>query len=175
MNLVLIGYRGSGKTVVGGALAGRLGWSLIDTDPLIETEAGATIRSIYAEQGEDAFRDMEARVVRAVAQRDRYIISTGGGVVLRDENVEALRRNGRVVWLKAPSEVLWGRILADVQRRHSRPPLNVDNGLSQIRDALAQRDPLYARAADLIIETADQTLNQIVESLAAYVASMRPA
>lgn len=165
MNLVLIGYRGSGKSAVGQALAERLGWPFLDTDTLIQQQAGRTIREIYADQGEPVFREFESRIVADVARRDRHIIGTGGGVILRSSNVSALKANGRLIWLAANPEVLWGRILTDPIRRTTRPSPNLTTGLQQIRDALRERDPLYRQAADLTVDTTTRPIPEIVEDI----------
>src|SRR5689334_13911147 len=110
MNIVLIGYRGSGKSAVGQALAAHLGWPLIDTDTLIEQRAGTSIREIFAQRGEKAFRDIESQVIADLAPLDTHVISAGGGAVLRPSNVQALRPKGKFVWLTAPPEILCSRI-----------------------------------------------------------------
>src|SRR5688572_9214559 len=154
MNLVLIGYRGSGKTQVGRALSARLSWPFIDTDCLIEQRAGKTIRQIFAEHEEPAFRDLESQVITEVAQLDGQIISAGGGAVLRQSNVQALRLNAKFVWLTAPAEILWARISADVATSDNRPNLTASGGLEEIRKLLAQREPIYQQVADLTLDTA---------------------
>ena len=113
MNLVLIGYRGSGKGTVGRLLADRLGRPFVDTDALIEQAEGASVREIFSDRGEPAFREAEARIVRQVAALDEQVIAVGGGAVLRRENVELLRANGWLVWLRAEAEELHRRIQAD--------------------------------------------------------------
>ncbi len=165
MNVVLIGYRGSGKSVVGRELAERLGWPFVDTDAIIQQRTGRTIREIFADQAEDGFRDLESQVVAEVADLDRHVISTGGGAVLRPENVAALKRNGRLVWLTAPPEVIWRRILGDFRRLETRPKVDLAAGLQQVREVLRDRNPLYERAADATVDTAERTINSVVERI----------
>lgn len=153
MNIVLIGYRGSGKSAVGRALAGKLGWPLIDTDALIEQRAGRSIREIFTRDGEPAFRDLEAAVVAEASWRDRHVISAGGGVVLRASNTAALKQHGKLVWLSAPPEVLWARIEADSATSVTRPNLTTAGGLEEVRELLARRLPLYEAAADLRLDS----------------------
>lgn len=162
MNVVLIGFRGSGKSTVGRTLADRLGWSFVDTDALIEERTGMTIREIFADQAEEGFRDLEAQVVAEVAGLDRHVISTGGGVVLREANVEALRRSGKLVYLTAPPEVLWKRIFDDTHRHQTRLKMDPDNGLQQVRKAIMEREPIYMLASDCIVDTANRSVDSIV-------------
>ena len=103
MNIVLIGYRGSGKTATGRIVAERLGWGFLDTDAIIEERSGLTIRDIYTDQAEDGFRDMESRVITECADRDWHVISTGGGAVLRPENAEALKTQWHTYLAGGPS------------------------------------------------------------------------
>ncbi len=152
MNIVLIGYRGCGKSAIGKLLAGRLGMAFADTDELIVQQAGKTIQAIFAHVGEPGFRDLESAVVKRVAAQDNTVIATGGGVVLRPDNVVQLKAHGRVVWLKAPAEVLWGRITADPGSSHARPNLTTSGGLEEIRQLLEIRNPLYAAAADFTLD-----------------------
>ncbi len=175
MNVVLIGYRGSGKSTVGRALARRLGWPYIDTDGLAEARCGMSIRELYADRAEEGFRDIEAAVIAEVAGLDRHVISTGGGAVLREENVANLRRNGMIFYLHAAPEVLWQRIFADDTRRHSRPETNAARGLSLVREELSLRTPLYRAAADCIIDTTDRSVEGIVALIFGESAAHDPA
>ncbi|HOW72026.1 MAG TPA: shikimate kinase [Phycisphaerae bacterium] len=167
MNLVLIGYRGCGKTTIGRLLASRLGWSFVDTDALIEEGTGATIRELFSDGAEQAFRDLESEVVAEVARRDRQVISTGGGVVLRASNPAALKRNGKIVWFTAPAEVLWRRILGDKARLVNRPPADRSRGLEIVTRALAVREPLYARWADVVMDTRHRSPAELVDEVLA--------
>src|SRR5438105_5004584 len=101
MNLFLIGYRGSGKTTVAAALAERLGWPWIDADTELEQRAAKSIKQIFAEGGENAFRELESAIVAKLAAGERQIVALGGGAVLREENRRALAGRGKVVWLRA--------------------------------------------------------------------------
>ena len=168
MNIVLIGYRGSGKTIVGQELARLLRWPLVDTDAMIEKRAGRTIREIFAEQGEPAFRQLEVDVIAEVSQLDRRVISAGGGAVLRDENIQALKANGRLVWLTAPAEILWSRIQRDAGTRANRPNLTVAGGLEEVRQLLTRRTPIYQAAADLMIDSSILNAPQLAGKIHAY-------
>lgn len=152
MNIVLIGYRGSGKSSIGRLLAARLGMGYVDTDDLVVQRAGKNIRAIFADVGETGFRDLESQVVTEVSANDYRVIAAGGGVVLRPENIQSLKTTGRLVWLKAPAEVLWERIQADKDTAKSRPNLTAAGGLEEVRHLLALREPLYRAAAELTVD-----------------------
>ncbi|HMD54943.1 MAG TPA: shikimate kinase [Phycisphaerae bacterium] len=169
MNIVLIGYRGSGKTSVGRLLAARLGMSFIDTDDLIVAKSGKTIRKIFEAGGEQAFRDLETAVVAEVAARDHTVIAAGGGVVLRSQNVEHLRRTGRIVWLTAPPEVLFKRIQGDQQTTATRPNLTSAGGLEEIRKLLEIRRPFYQAAAHITVDVSLDDVERIAHFLSAMV------
>jgi len=157
MNIVLIGYRGSGKSVTGRLLAEELGWSFVDTDALIEERCGMTIRDLFADRAEESFREAENRVIAEVAGLDRHVIGTGGGAVMRPANGEALKLSGKLVWLSAPPEVLWERIKADARRLDTRPPADPKHGLEDVRSVLREREPIYAGWADFVVDTADRS------------------
>ena len=150
-NTVLIGMPGSGKSAVGRALAGRTGRQLADTDLLVAEKAGKPIPEIFREDGEAAFRNLESEIIRTLSRQNGLIISTGGGAVLRPENVAALRQNGRLFWLNRDPDALVptdDRPLADTE--------------SKIRKLYADREPVYRAAADEIIPVAG-TPGQIAE------------
>jgi shikimate kinase len=165
MNVVLIGYRGVGKSAVGRELAERLGWAFVDTDARIEQQTGLTIREIFSDHAEDGFRDLEAWIVGEAACQEHQVISTGGGAVLRESNVAALKLHGRLVWLTAPPEVLWQRIVTDLRRHETRPEMNLAAGLEQVREVLRERNPIYERVADIQVKTTDRPVNSIVEQI----------
>ena len=149
-NLVLIGYRGTGKSTVGKVLARRLGCTVVSTDAEVVKRAQLPIPEIVKQFGWDHFRDLESAVCRDVAARDRLIIDTGGGAILRPENVEALRRTGTLVWLTATVETITRRIGGDTQR----PSLTGTKSFTdEIRDVLTERTPKYQAAADHIVPT----------------------
>lgn len=139
-NIVLIGMPGSGKSAVGKILAGQTGRPLIDTDQLITEKAGKSIPDIFREDGEPAFRDLESAVIREVSLLGGQIVSTGGGAVLRPENVAVLRQNGRLFWLDRNPEAL---VPTD-----DRPLADTAEKMKQLYLA---REPIYRAAADEII------------------------
>ena len=165
-NIVLIGYRGCGKTTVGRLLADRLGRSFVDTDPLIEARAGKTIAEVFATESEAGFRDRESEAIAIVTADKGQILSVGGGAILDQENVDRLQAKGLIVWLTAPAEVLWRRISADAHSNRTRPNLTAEGGLKEVQRVLAAREASYKAAAEIIIDTADRTPEQVVTAIA---------
>lgn len=162
MNIVLIGYRGAGKSVVARALAERTGREVISTDARIVEVAGASIAEIVDGHGWDHFRDIESTVVDEVAARDGIIIDAGGGVVIRHRNTETLRKNGKLVWLIASIDTIAKRIGTDNQR----PSLTGDKSfLEEINEVLARRLPLYRAAAHHAIETDTKTVDRVADEI----------
>ena len=168
MRIVLIGYRGTGKTTVGQVLADLLGWPLIDTDVLVEQRAGGSIREIFARVGEDGFRDLEAAVIADLRPRDAVVISAGGGAILREANRLALRHNSLVAWLTAPAETLHQRIAADATTAARRPDLTTLTGLSEIRHLLEVREPLYRATADMTVDTGTASPDETAQLILAH-------
>jgi shikimate kinase len=150
-NIVLIGFMGSGKSTIGRELQQLLGYPLVDMDQAIEQRVGKPVAAIFADDGEETFRDMETALIGELAASDspRRIISTGGGVVGRDENRQKLRKLGYVVWLKAPICVLLDR----TSRNRDRPLLHTDNPRERIEALLALREPWYSETAHLEVDT----------------------
>lgn len=169
MNIVLIGYRGVGKSTIGKQLAGRMGMDFMDTDELIVERAGKTIREIFEQGGEPLFRDLESAVIDDLVETHNAVIAAGGGVVLRKANIEKLRANGRIVWLQAPAQVLWERISADAVTAANRPNLTAAGGLEEILRLLQIRAPLYASAADIALDVTNMHPDQVVRYLAEMV------
>nr|WP_280953667.1 shikimate kinase [Symbiobacterium terraclitae] len=160
----MIGLMGSGKSAVGRLLAERLDRPFIDTDALVEAEAGCPIPALFAAEGEEGFRRREAEVIARVAAGDGQVIATGGGAVLRPENRDALRRNGLVIWLDAPPEVLYRRVRAQGVGR--RPLLAGPDPLGRLRALAESRAPAYAAAAHVRIATEARSLADIVAEIA---------
>ena len=163
MNLVLIGYRGTGKSTVARLLAAKLGMEVVSLDEEIVRHAGCAIPEIVQQHGWPHFRDIEAEVTRRFAERDNLIIDAGGGVILRAENVTNLKRGGKLFWLRASVPVIVSRIEAGNQR----PALTAGKSFTEeVEDVLRERTPLYEAAADRQIDADRRTPDAIAEEIA---------
>ncbi len=165
MNIVLTGFMCTGKTSVGKLLAEKLGYQFVDTDDLIEQRVGMKISDIFAVYGEPYFRDVETEVVKEVAKKDKFVISTGGGVVLRKVNIDELRKNGIIINLTAKPETIYNRLK---NQPGVRPLLNKPDPMNEIIKLLSQREEYY-KNCDLRIETDNFTVEQIVQQILDYI------
>lgn len=165
MNLTLIGYRATGKTTLARLLADRLKWSWIDADVEIERRAGKSIAEIFAQDGEPAFRDLEAAVTAELLQREHLVLAAGGGAPLRPETREAMRDAGKVVWLTARPETIHARMSGDATTAARRPNLTDRSALDEILHVLAVREPIYRETADIEVETEERTPEQIADEI----------
>ncbi|MGD8985428.1 MAG: shikimate kinase [Desulfobacteraceae bacterium] len=160
MNIVLIGYRCSGKTAVGKTLAIELGREFLDTDALIEENAGRSIETMISTKGWDRFRETENRLVEEVSRRNNLVIATGGGIVMDEENVKNLKQNGWVVWLKGKPEVLRERMAKEQGTGRYRPSLTGADPMEEIKEVLSVRKPFYERAGDLVVDTSTLSIGE---------------
>ena len=163
MNIVLIGYRCSGKTVVGKILASELGKAFLDTDALIEETWGRSIETMISTQGWCQFRETEKRLVEEVSRRNNLVIATGGGIVMDEENVKNLKQNGWLVWLKGKPEVLKERMAKEQGSGRVRPSLTGADPLEEIREVLNVRKPFYERAGDLVVDTSSLSIRDAAD------------
>ena len=164
MNVVLIGYRGTGKSTVGRIVAARLGRSVVSTDVEVVRIAGRGIPEIVAQHGWDYFRDLESQVCRELAGRDGLVIDAGGGAILRAQNVEALKNRGIFFWLTASGDTIARRIGRDTQR----PSLTgTKSFVEEIQEVLRERTPKYEAVADHIIATDGRSVVQIADEILA--------
>ncbi len=170
MVITLIGYRGSGKSVVAQELAGRLGWDWIDTDAAIEQAAGRTIREIFAAEGEAGFRRRERETLAELLNRDRLVVAAGGGAILNGDTRRDMKAAGPVVWLQASIPVLAQRIADDPATAQRRPSL-AGGGTEEITRLLAEREPLYRECASLTVFTDNLSVAEIAERIAVAVKS----
>ncbi|MGH7232081.1 MAG: shikimate kinase [Nitrospiraceae bacterium] len=162
MTFVLIGYRGVGKSSVVKMLAARLTCPMISTDDEIVKRAQLSIPDIVKQFGWDHFRELESEVCRDVASRDGLVVDTGGGIILRPQNVEALKAHGILFWLTAEAETVRMRIGGDTQR----PSLTGTKSFTEeIEDVMRERRPKYQAAADHVIATDHRTLSDVVEAI----------
>ena len=163
-NIVLVGFMGVGKSVVANKLASDLKRKLVSTDDLIEKKSGKTIADIFRESGESTFRQLEQAVVEELSSQNNLIIDCGGGVVLDQKNIDALKKSGIVIYLYASPEVVVKRAMKETHR----PLLKVADPKARILELLKEREPKY-RLADHTIDTSqhivDQTVKEIIELL----------
>jgi shikimate kinase len=174
MNLVLIGYRGTGKTVLGKIIHQRMDWPVHHCDRLLEERFGRSIAEFVKENGWDAFREEEERLIAELASLDGVILDTGGGVVTRAANIEALRRNGFLVWLQSDPASIARWIKGDA----NRPSLTgAKSAVDEIREVLAEREPLYRSAAHYSLRTdmrpLEESADEIIQAYTEHLASMR--
>lgn len=169
-SIVLIGMMGAGKSSVGRALQRRTGLARIDTDELIAAEFGISVAEIFKTHGEEKFRDAEAELLRKLRPERPTIITTGGGVVLRSENIDLLKRLGAVVWLTADKTVLFER----ATRRNTRPLLQNENPLNAFSELLSKRVPLYQAASEFQVDTSAMNHEAAAEEILRRVQEFAP-
>jgi shikimate kinase len=172
MSIVLIGYRGSGKTTIGKLLSKRLGQSFLDTDELIVKRAGKTIKQIFEDEGEARFRDIEADVVKQVLLLDEHVLAMGGGVVVRPENRAAIRAHAlnRTFYLRCDPVMLYHRIMGDPKTAETRPALTRLGGSpEEIAHLLEVRQPLYREVMTAEIDVTKITPEEAVGEIVAMM------
>jgi shikimate kinase len=164
-NLFLIGYRCTGKSSVGKLLAGILGWPFIDTDSLLVSESGSSVKEIVADQGWEGFRKIEHDILKQVCLTDRQVVATGGGIVLSDANVNRMKKTGKLIWLKAKTETIEKRMIQDQATEAFRPALTSKDNLAEIEETLIEREPYYQRAMDFYVETDGRQIADICDMI----------
>jgi shikimate kinase len=165
MNVVLIGYRCAGKTVVGTVIAEQMGWDLVDTDAMIEMSVKRPIEAIINDKGWNHFRWIEKGIIEKISGQDKQVISTGGGVVLDEDNVRRLRKNGWIVWLKADAETVRKRMAHDQGKGNMRPSLTGTDPIYEIEEILKTRTPLYEKACDFMVDTSIDSIRGIADTI----------
>ena len=160
-SIVLIGMMGAGKSSVGRSLQRRSGLARLDTDEMLAAEFGMSIAQIFEKHGEEKFRDAETEVLRKLAPDRPAIIVTGGGIVLRYQNVDLLKGVGTIVWLAADEAILFER----AARRDHRPLLQNENPRAIFSKLFREREPLYAAAADIRIDTSRLSHDEVAETI----------
>jgi shikimate kinase len=161
----LIGFMGAGKSAVGRELSRRIGWPRHDTDEMIREQFGISIPDIFTRHGEPAFRDAETALLKTLRGAIAGIVVTGGGIILRTQNVQLLRGMGRIVWLDADEEVLWQR----VSKHSTRPLLQTPHPRTRFAELLRERLPLYQSAADYRINTTSNSIAQVTDEIIALI------
>jgi len=159
--IALIGFMGAGKSAVGRELSRRTGWPRHDTDEMIRAQFGISIPDNFARHGELAFRDAETTLLKTLQPGLGGIVVTGGGIVLREENVRLLRRMGRIIWLDADEEILWQR----ASRHSTRPLLQTPDPRARFAELLRERLPLYQTATDYRINTSSSSIAEVTNEI----------
>ena len=163
MNIVLIGYRCTGKTSVGRKLSERLKMAFYDTDELVKKHTGKTIGEIVEERGWEFFREKEKAVIRALPFSVDTVIAVGGGAVMQAENRRVLKRNGLFLWLTADINTIIQRMRNDGRNGEGRPPLAGDCAERETSGILEQRIPIYRRLADFTIDTSERDIEAVAQ------------
>ena len=161
-NIILIGYMGCGKTTLGKKLSYRERIALLDTDKRIEQKQKKTINEIFDEDGEPAFRQMETECLKEFLDySDRYVISVGGGLPMKEENRALMKQLGTVIYLKAEPDTIYERLKNDT----TRPLLRGDNPQEKIRTMIEMRNPYYEEAADVIVSVDRKSFEDIIQEI----------
>jgi len=160
-SIVLIGMMGAGKSAVGDCLQRRTGFAQFDTDGMVRSKFGIPISEIFSRYGEDKFREAETQVLKKVLSDERVIIVTGGGIVLREVNLDLLKRLGVVVWLEADEKTLFKR----ASRVGNRPLLQRKNPRKAFTKMLRARLPFYAKIADIRVDTSVLTDEEVAVAI----------
>lgn len=161
-NTILIGFMGAGKTRIGTCWSEKKGRPLLDTDQLIEQEAGMTISDIFKELGEERFREIESGILLKLYEKaDHMVISAGGGLPLRGENRAVLAKLGTVVFLRVKADTVLKRLAGD----STRPLLKAEDKAAKIQQLLKIRNPIYEQAAHVVIDVDDKAAEQIIMEL----------
>ena len=167
-NVILIGFMGCGKSTVGIRLSYRIRQVLEDTDKRIEREQGRTISEIFATDGEAYFRDLETQLLKKLcSEKYKRVISTGGGLPVREENRKLLKELGHVVYLRIKPETVYNRLKNDT----TRPLLQCEDPLAKIRELMELRAPLYEEAAHVVIDVDDKNIEQVLTGITDYLES----
>lgn len=174
MNLFLIGYRCAGKSSVGRSLSTRLGRPFVDTDALLVSERGMSIKEIVDTYGWEVFRQIEHATVKLVCSIDRRVVATGGGVVLNADNVKLMKEGGRIVWLRATPETIKKRMKRDTDTREFRPALTSKGRISETEETLFAREPFYKRAMDFFVDTDDRPIDVITDTIIKNLIALDP-
>ncbi len=160
-NIFLIGFMGAGKSTVARELQSVYGMRLIEMDEQIEAQEKMPISEIFATRGEEYFRQLETDLLESLRQEENTVVSCGGGVPMRERNVEAMRGSGRIVYLSAAPETVYER----VRHSHNRPLLENNMNVEYIKGLLEARLPRYLAAADLTVRTDGRSVKEICEEI----------
>ncbi len=160
-NIFLIGFMGCGKSTVAAHLFEEYGLQIIEMDQVIVERVGMSVPEIFEKYGETYFRDEETKLLTECREQSDKVVSCGGGVVLREENVEIMKQNGEIVWLTAKPETILNR----VKNEENRPLLKGNKNVSDIALMLEKRSATYETAADIVIETDNKSIEDICKEI----------
>ncbi len=160
-NVYLIGMMGSGKTVTGKLLSLLLHYGFIDLDELIEKKMQKSISEIFENEGEAFFRDKETQVLKEVSAINAKVVATGGGTILRAENVQKMKESGKVIYLEASLDELWER----VKEKKDRPLLKKDSPKEALKKIYEIRKPIYGRICDFKVNTGRRTIEEVAHQI----------
>lgn len=160
-NIFLIGFMGAGKSTIARNLQKELGMELVEMDERIVKEQGMSINDIFKTKGEDGFRDIESQLVIDLGKQDKAIVSCGGGVVIRPENVKNMKKSGKIIYLTAKPETILDRVKDSTQR----PLLNGHMNVEYINELMSKRKDFYEEAADYKVATDGKNVSQICKEI----------
>ena len=169
MNLYLVGYRCTGKTTVGLLLSTKLGWGFVDMDHELAVEAGMSIQEIVSRQGWKHFRKLEGHLLERLSRQASQVVATGGGVVASTENIATMRNSGKVVWLEAGPSAIAKRMLADSSTVRQRPALRGKDALTEIKEVLKERLPLYEKAMHFSVDTDELYPQEVADRIMVWL------
>ena len=168
-NIILIGFRCSGKTTIGRIISKKLSMELLDSDDMIERRCGMSIGELVKRKGWHFFREIEKEVVAEISRKNSIVAATGGGTPLDGENVRMLKASGWLVWLKAHPSFIKQRMRQQLESGLIRPSLTGEDPVAEVAEVLAQRMPLYQQVADFIVKTDGITQTEVAQKIiAAY-------
>lgn len=168
-NILLIGFMGAGKSTVSAKLSELLAMEIMEMDAHIQEKEGMSIKEIFAVNGEEYFRNCESNTLIELREKKHMVVSCGGGVPLREKNVELMKNSGYVVWLTATPEAIYERVKDSTER----PLLNGNMNVPFIQNLMESRREKYERAADIVIDTTGKEIEKICEELLQKLSALR--
>ena len=175
MNVVLIGFRGSGKSTIGKALSEHLKREFIDCDAWIEKHTGLSIKEIFEKHGESHFRTLESQAIGDLSAMDGKVIATGGGAALKYQNMQVFKRNGgKIFFLEVGAETAFVRIQGDETTRSRRPALTDKDPFTEVKEQIELRRPYYLKGADVTIGTDGRSIEEVVKEILQHVQEEGP-
>lgn len=165
VNIFLVGYRCTGKTTIARDIAKRIGWKFIDADQHLMKAACKTVAEIVSSGGWPLFRELEKNTLQSICRHRQQVVATGGGVVSDNQNIDLMKENGVVVWLRATPETIFERMNRDDQTEALRPSLTEQELKVEIEETLKERTPMYKIAMTAAVDTEGKTLKEVSEEV----------